>query len=616
MNITIENILDALKTTRKEFGGMFIQAQGLLPIDQRYEFETIAVDTPNDRSAYQKAIQHAQIYDFFKELLMLIVQSGLESGLIAQQLLNNGASIPESTLQSIVNANGFTEPHTYYQGIAQSMKWTGKVIIQGQDAGTGVLIGANLFLTAWHVVKKLFNPDQTPKAVVIAEVEFDNFLYLQKGLYNRSNSERVKFHQDWHVAHCRCHDQELIPTAVLDPACFKDHWDYVILRLDRTLGFDRGWAKLDSRAVVPPKDQKIVLFQHPAGQAMRIDQNEITGFEPEHPGIPKFRFLHLTNALHGSSGGPCFDKEFALVGIHQGSWPEGAVQAEPAVAVAISRNRGIPITNIIDHIKQTIIELPVPMVEDSPVFWLKDQGFEPIMGCDEFQSLIWAMVLRQQTQILSITGETHSGKSFLLKVADTLLSDQRHLKISLPAERIAKIDVIELLTLIATELGVPVPTVTPFHEYDNTASMWLRNHVFTELINILNSLHNGRLVWIFLGDLNRFTLEGAHVSEFILTIMDLTKTVPWLRIVLDGYNSILPTGIRPISLDYRNRKVTREDIKNYLNRSFIKLGINENAQLISGILFSDYEKNLTERPETALNELRIMAMNTLNNAIG
>ncbi|SER90712.1 trypsin-like serine peptidase [Pedobacter rhizosphaerae] len=615
MNISPADALSALKTTRREFGAMFIQAQNRLPINERYELETIAIDTTDDPSALLKALGYAQINQFYEPLLTLIVQSGLESGMIAQAMIDQNTSINQTTLQSIANANGFTEPHTYYQGIAKGMKWTGKLIIPGQHAGTGILIGPNLFLSAWHVVKSLFNPDRSPKRAVSAVVEFDNYLYLKQGLYNQNDSETVKLHQDWHVGHCRCHDQELIAGSPLNPDCFENNWDYVILRLERAVGFDRGWAKLDSRAVVPPEQQKIVIFQHAGGEAMRIDENVITGIQPSHPSIPKHRFLHLTNTLGGSSGGPCFDKEFSLIGIHQGSWPEQTAQGTPAVATARARNRGVPIVNIIEHIKKTITELPLPLVQDSPLYWLREESFEPIIGCDAFQSQIWSMVLRQEAQVLSITGEPYSGKSFLLKVAQTLLSDQRHLKINLPAERISKIEVTELLAFISSEIGVQPPPLTAFSDFDNTAPMWLRNHIAPELTNMLNLARNGRLVWLFLSDLNRFNLEGAHVAEFVLTLLDTIQSYPWLRIVLDGNASPLPQAIRPLAREYRSRTVTRADVADYLGRSFTRLEIHEDTAPSTRALFKAYQRNLIERPESALSELRNMAMDILNDIV-
>ncbi|RZM27761.1 MAG: serine protease [Pedobacter sp.] len=613
MKLTTAQIAEALKTNRKEFSTMFLQAQSILPLETRFEFEAIAIDTADDRTAFDKALRHAAKRNFLSALLSIIVRSALESGEIARMLMEQDDSMPESTLQSIVNAGGFTEPHTYYRGIAQGMKWTGKVIINGKASGSGILIGANLFLTAWHVVESLFHPGtRDPITDIDANIEFDNFLYIKRNVYGQNKIETIPLAANWYVIHSRCHDDELDPLAALTPDLFHGFWDYVVLRLERPLGFDRGWARLDSRAVIPQENEKILLFQHPAGQSMRIDQNIITSLRPAHNAIPKDRFLHMANATHGSSGGPCFDKEFYLVGIHQGSWPEQLTKEKGKIETLLSRNRGIPITNIIRHIKETVINLPLPSAEESPCYWLDERNYEPVIGCDDFQLLIWSLVLRSEKRIVNIFGAPFSGKSFLVTLTETLLANERHLKIQLPAEQISKTDVLGIIELIARKAGIDSPNIIPLKDFDNTASAWLKNHILPELINALDGVRNGRLVWLMFPEMNRFDLEGPQTSDFLLLMLEGIRPYEWLRIVLDGAKQPLPFSAGVFVADYRSRIITKKEIEEYLKRIVIKLNLDIDTQFTAGMINKRYERYLKEKPEAALSELRIMVMDALD----
>src|SRR5262249_37042088 len=142
--------------------------------------------------------------------------------------------------------------------------------------------------------------------------------------------------KNWCVAFCACHSDELAGNLPADLSVLDGLYDYCVIRLKSTPGLERGNARLDMRAVVPAADAPILVLQHPAGASMRHDQSVIAqpALYSNAAQIPALRFVHLANALPGSSGGPCFDSTFSLIGFHQGAWNARAAQ---------SANRGVPI---------------------------------------------------------------------------------------------------------------------------------------------------------------------------------------------------------------------------------------------------------------------------------
>jgi len=607
MSLDVQEITDALRTNRKEFAAMFLQAQSEIPIQERVEFEVIGLNEPDDHNAFKAAITYAIGKRFLANLLELVVRSSLESGQLFKLLVKLKANTTDSTLESISNAEtGFSEPDDYYRGIAKGMKWTGKVLINGAAQGTGILIGPDLFLTAWHVTRSIFDPiTYVPMAdSKNLTIEFDNFLFRRNGIYDEHTSSTIKAHENWYVNHSLCHKTELTQDLPGDPKELEECLDYTIIKLKKAIGFERGWVKLDRKAIVPEENKNIILFQHPSGQTMRIDQSTITTLKPVNLPIMGLRFFHFVNSEYGSSGGPCFDKEFSLIGIHQGK-----------CAITIDgkkSNRGIPIIKIIDYIKNTIDRLPLPLPSESPFYWLDMVNYEPIIGCDDFQTAIWASVNNPKTKLFQIIGEDGSGKSFLIRVANAILSDEMHLKIIAPAEIISKMSALEFLGFIGNAVGLPFAKLSSYTEYDSTVAAWLKNYLLSEFIHCLENARKGRTVWISVTDMNKFEIQGENLAEFLMTIAESLKSFEWLRVIVDGLQRNLPISTEDFRLTYRTKTVTLVDIEVFLNRVFARLDINSDAKLIAKALYVNYRDNLDNIDPRALTKLKKSVKLTLS----
>lgn len=565
MSYSVDDIVAALRTNRREFGYLYFQSQTVLPIANRIEFEAIAVEHADDNEAFKKAINYAIVNNFIESFILTVAQSSMETGALLSILRENSSDTNVPQLQAITNAAaGFAEPYIYQKGIMKIMRLTGKVIIDGVAKGTGILIGPNFFLTAWHVTKSLFDENHNPISNVSLCVEFDNFIKVSNGILTSNPSIVIPAHDNWYITHSMCNEVEL-KDQIPDPKDgFADHWDYTIIQLKRPLGYERSWVSINPRALVPPDDAKIILFQHPAGQPLKIDVSKITSPKPSIAAIPKYRFLHNVNALGGASGGPCFDKEFTLIGIHQGAWPDlldGNVV-----------NRGIPIDKILSHFNSTYRNNTLSF--ENP-FWCLDKiKYEPVVGRDDFQLLLWDSFINPQNnkRLFEIKGGDGSGKTFLTRLAHSALNDMQHLKINCPGEQIGKMEVCAFINYLCNAAGATLPHMPPFTEYNTTVTAWLRNILADPLLSTLDIARDKRIVWIMITDLNKFGLEGENLSEFILLLLDAVKNVEWLRIIIDGFPSELPISIQENIQTYRTKDITYNDIRLFLNKSHIDKG--------------------------------------------
>lgn len=610
--LSTQDIASAIRATRADFSTLFIQAQIAenLPAADRKQFEAV-VSSADDQQAFREALDYAQVKNWLPVLIDSIVASGLEDGRIAADLSN--AAPDAAPLQAMINkAAGFMLPQVVMKGLDQGTRWTGKILIDGQPSGTGLLIANNRMLTAWHVVTALFKPDQAggytpdpdPATGDRLEVVFSDFMdVLGRGSKLLGRGERrVKGHSNWCVSFSNCHDAELRSEMPQNLEELDGKWDYAIIRLAEPIGFERGWATPDDRAFVPNPDDKMLLLQHPAGQPLRLDiENIAAPSDQQKSVIPRLRFLHFLNALAGSSGGPCFDRTLSFFGFHQGAWNNSVPKT----------NRGVPIGRVLDDLK-TKYGVTKLESEDSLIWKLgPDKNDAPVIGCEGFQSQVLDSSIPGKPRIFTVRGNKGIGKTFHADLVAAMLPDAAHLKIELPAQAIATKDATELAKFICSKAGAGTLDLEPVSEVFSTAAVWLKDEVTRKLIEAIDRMRNGRSVWLIIKELNHFDIKGEHATQLLLLIYEQVKTLPWLRIVLDGLKTDIPGGMAEYEFRYRVPEITEAQIETYLRRfaTYLNLDMGAWPQGEAVRLFIEYESELNNNPENAAQFLIDTIMN-------
>jgi Trypsin-like peptidase domain len=192
--------------------------------------------------------------------------------------------------------------------------------------GTGFLVGPDLVLTCRHVLKNL-SPAADPYADGNrVEIYFD-FLHgepVDRLSPNLPGAKLVTLDHAWHVAS--------YPDAVPDGltgelsaeeiARIKSSLDFVLLRLETSVGLQsintaggprRGWVQMPPDDVPQNLqiDDWIIIPQHPDGYSLRVDFGRFNEHDQTHT-----RIRYRVNTANGTSGAPCFNQKFKLVGIH------------------------------------------------------------------------------------------------------------------------------------------------------------------------------------------------------------------------------------------------------------------------------------------------------------
>ncbi|GAB3842469.1 trypsin-like peptidase domain-containing protein [Dactylosporangium cerinum] len=211
----------------------------------------------------------------------------------------------------------------------------------GLGTGTGFLVGPDVVLTNYHVVKAVIDGDVPPASVAL---RFD-YRYLADGVTPAPGTVH-RLAEEWKVDHSPFsrHDVEVPPSG--EPSA--DELDYAVLRLAARAGEEpvggptddgewtpRGWLKIPATDHDFTKVRALYIVQHADGKPLQvaIDSEAVLGLN--NAGT---RVRYTTNTEPGSSGSPCFGPDWQWVAVHHAGDPR-----YPAFGVA-EYNQGIPVS--------------------------------------------------------------------------------------------------------------------------------------------------------------------------------------------------------------------------------------------------------------------------------
>ncbi|WP_160939430.1 trypsin-like serine peptidase [Teichococcus coralli] len=244
---------------------------------------------------------------------------------------------------------------------ARWMKWICVVAVDlpnGTKRGTGFLVGPDLVLTAWHTVKH--RAEGFRRCVIF---DHEDGAAIENLSQVGAKTRAVDFHTEWKAASC----EDLPGDGVLpdpDPMTADDLHkrqeclDFALLRLQEKIGLQalkpatggpaRGWLVLASPAGAPQQearpvpvaqDDRIIIPQHPYGHPQRVDFGRYSQIDTELDSSAT-RLRYNTETAPGTSGAPCFNGNYRLVGMHNASvLKQGVAIANQAIRIDLILNK-------------------------------------------------------------------------------------------------------------------------------------------------------------------------------------------------------------------------------------------------------------------------------------
>lgn len=227
--------------------------------------------------------------------------------------------------------------------------------------GTGFLIGPDLVLTNYHVLKPVFLGEVPMKKVYFS---FDRKMSAD-GL-TLGNAITVQAVADNPVLSHSPGTPEDDLGLDLDQSWGEDEFDFAVVKLSLRMGetrpgtqtkaadgqASRGWVNIPPAEVSSKPGHKLIIYQHPGGDLLREAVGQF--LTPSVFNASGSRFRYTTNTEAGSSGAPCFNHEWKLVGIHH--------YGDPINDIA-RYNQGIPIDKI--RARMEADGVPIEQFEDN-----------------------------------------------------------------------------------------------------------------------------------------------------------------------------------------------------------------------------------------------------------
>jgi hypothetical protein len=255
-------------------------------------------------------------------------------------------------LEKIVNpAAGFANPAEFRMRLAEAEVRTARVDIGGHAEGTGFLVGENLLLTNWHVVRN---------AAAGGVAVFDNAV---SPLGVGSAGRKVAFAADWLVASSDHADVDLEIGPDGPPP---GTWDFALVRLAEPVGAQaigadpqaagadrRGHYRLDGDAYIFDQGEPVFILGHPDGRPVQFSYASPSGARLTGNAN---RVRYGTNTEGGSSGSPVFNRHWRVVALHHAAGPTDLPGDFNLKGKDF--NQGIPIRGIVENARTQLAGRP------------------------------------------------------------------------------------------------------------------------------------------------------------------------------------------------------------------------------------------------------------------
>jgi hypothetical protein len=434
--------------------------------------------------------------------------------------------------------------------------------INNRATGTGVLVGPDLVLTAYHVVHPLMQTGPSlrpvPNSAAALRLTFDfSTTELDDGTWQVNPGTKKAVADPWLLLYSPPHPREIAKQMPPDVGVITE-FDYALIRLAERVGEEvlptigtRGWATMAPPAMPLGCFQRIHVSQHPAGQALKGSSGRISAI-PEH----KARIRYTASTLNVSSGSPCWNNDFKLVAVHN----FGGVKA----AAGRSENQGVPIECILKQVARQLpsaIQLPYPAPPgpapkpDASVLgvnsalarmWTLGADY-PILNRNLLQQKLAAMLSDRGSQLLVVRGARHSGLSFTTRVAEQFLRPFGALAVTLPAADLMDKSADQLLLELRLALSLAAPVLSPGADL-TTRSAQVGRHLLTPFLADLDAKFpakpappaSQKQVWLLFDGLNQVRLP-SETHELIADLANKLPRAGALRLVLIGYDRELTT---------------------------------------------------------------------------
>ncbi|MFL1391222.1 trypsin-like serine peptidase [Pseudomonas tritici] len=558
MTITVSDddlrLADSICGGDSAFAECFAAAQ--IRRDEKVHYDTIVPpnDTPMRRIAM--AFAYARHGGWLNELCAQCLELRVITRAFTAQAARQTACPGMMSLQAMLDEDSpFQHTALLAKGLLHVTEYICRISIDGQHAGTGLLVPPDMVMTAGHVFDGIHSQGRPliqggavePDSWKRIEVFFGDRIDILHGLRARLTPRPFKVVENWLLAH-NAPKGNAFGVAAVD---IKKP-DFALIRL---AGSPNPYARpLPMERSAPYQQDPLLIIQHPSGNPL-CHQDGLVG----RPFPAANIFLHSVNSLPGSSGAPCFNTNFEVVGIHTGE----------ALGVTPRCNVAVGILHPADAVDQWTSEATYT----HPSFFRCAEGLTNAIVQRE-TTLDWLKdaTTGDAARILAISPATRRqvGMSFTAEVIAGLLPKDQHRVVKLSTGQFHSRTPLDFAQLLLEKCGAAASADLPVANGETTAVAYLRNDLVPALIDKLDTIRGERMFWLILDDLRRPDethvplSEGTGLRECLDLIYQAVAGYEWLRIVLLGYDSVIPDNLKNYWTNETLTEVTPAAFADYL----------------------------------------------------
>jgi V8-like Glu-specific endopeptidase len=332
----------------------------LLSLDRRLTHYASLYDTLP--TAILKTVQRANAELWWRDLLRDACNAVPDPALYAfsdevgfapdfvEAIADDTAPLKGRQLELKIEESGTTfDILTWRQKIAEIESRVCRIEIPDrQPRGTGFLIGPDLVMTNYHVIRKVHRNLVASGQVVC---RFD-YKVLADGV-SVGPGKPYNLAGDWLVDHSSYSELDFEVSPRIDAPA--DELDYAILRLSGPAGDDmvggdaqrpvaRKWIGAPPAEYDFAKNPALNIVQHPDGKPMQIAVNSKAVIKAS-----ATRVRYTTTTQPGSSGSPCFSANWQWVALHHSGDPKYTKEGKKP-----EYNQGIPAAAIVALLRQRV----------------------------------------------------------------------------------------------------------------------------------------------------------------------------------------------------------------------------------------------------------------------
>jgi V8-like Glu-specific endopeptidase len=384
-----------------------------------------------------------------------------------------------------------------------------RVLKNGHVAGSGVLVGPSLVLTAWHVIAvNAPGQPQEPAPELSILLSDDS---------KQTAQVPARFES-------KCGDAEYDRIAPKKDADVVDRNDVALLAMAQPAAKHLAYVSLATPAPAPRSRSRVVLVHFPEGHDRGIE----FGFARKIRNVTA-RWRHDVPTAGGSSGGACFNKELQLLGIHQGAFDDTA--------------RFVPIDRFVDRVLDFVKMDTAPMslwsldgTTAGPLVVGRSLFFDAISKAGEASSRVRGVRIKRRA-----IDAGSSGLAFSHDILEQLLPRRG------PNHRLVRVTQDEIVPDLVADirrrarhkgLAVPDPPDEPGVAPESAPPETTAKDRAATLAGAVEALAaaSDSIIWFFfdnptitLSESSRLAFEG---------FVDAALVQPHLRLVISGFETL------------------------------------------------------------------------------